>query len=57
MLEDLKIKFGLNDEVWAVFKAAVTPLEVPAKTRLLQEGDVAGRIYLIEKGCVRGWFN
>ncbi len=57
MLEDLKIKFGLNDEVWAVFRAVVTPLEVPARTTLLYEGDIASRIYLIEKGCIRGWFN
>lgn len=57
MLEDLKIKFGLNDALWATFKAVVTQLEVPAKTVLLQEGDIANRIYLIEKGCIRGWFN
>lgn len=57
MLEELKIKFGLNDALWPMFQAVVTQLEVPAKTILLQEGDIASRIYLIEKGCLRGWFN
>jgi len=57
MLEELKKKFGLTESQWAVFTANVTPLDVPAKTILLQEGDVSNRIYLIEKGCIRGWFN
>ena len=47
----------MSDSLWAVFKSIVTPLEVPAKTILLHEGDIANRIYLIEKGCIRGWFN
>jgi CRP-like cAMP-binding protein len=32
-------------------------MEVPAKTVLLQEGEIAKKMFLIEKGCVRVWFN
>jgi CRP-like cAMP-binding protein len=32
-------------------------LEVPAKTVLLEEGKVSGNYILIEKGCVRAFFN
>lgn len=32
-------------------------LEVPAKTILLKEGEIARHTYFLEKGCVRIWFN
>lgn len=31
--------------------------EIPAKTLLLREGQMANKIFLIEKGCLRSWFN
>ena len=34
-----------------------TKLSLPAKTILLSEGSVSAKIYLIESGCVRLWFN
>ena len=32
-------------------------IQVPARTVLLQEGDISRKAYLIEKGCLRVWFN
>ena len=32
-------------------------IEVPAKTILLHEGDVSKKVWHIEKGCIRAWFN
>jgi len=32
-------------------------IEVPAKTVLLSEGDISKRSFMIEKGCLRVWFN
>ena len=32
-------------------------LELPAKTTLLKEGEIAKHTYFLEKGCVRIWFN
>jgi CRP-like cAMP-binding protein len=31
--------------------------EIAAKTTLLQEGQVSKTAYIIEKGCIRSWFN
>lgn len=30
---------------------------VPPKTILLREGEVANRVYFVKKGCLREWFN
>jgi CRP-like cAMP-binding protein len=32
-------------------------IEVPAKTILLSEGKISKKAFLIEKGCIRAWFN
>jgi CRP-like cAMP-binding protein len=29
----------------------------PPKTLLLKEGEIARKVYLIKKGCIRTWFN
>ncbi|WP_214071456.1 Crp/Fnr family transcriptional regulator [Mucilaginibacter sp. dw_454] len=31
--------------------------DVGAKHVLLKEGDISRKVYMIEKGCVRNWFN
>jgi CRP-like cAMP-binding protein len=31
--------------------------EVPAKTILLREGEVARHMYVVKAGCLRLWFN
>lgn len=57
MLEQLRKKFGINDTQFAAFSSYFKKLEIPAKTTLLEEGEIANRIFFIEKGCVRVWFN
>lgn len=32
-------------------------IEVPAGTVLIKEGGIAKKAFLIEKGCIRAWFN
>jgi len=39
------------------FKHLFKRLEVPAKTILLQEGEISRTMYFIEKGCLRTWIN
>mgnify|MGYP002345128839 CR=1 FL=1 len=39
------------------FKPLFKRLEVPAKTILLQEGEISRTMYFIEKGCLRTWIN
>ncbi|MGF7039236.1 Crp/Fnr family transcriptional regulator [Mucilaginibacter lappiensis] len=42
---------------WEKYESYYHRLEVPAKTILLNEGDVSKKAYFIEKGCLRAWFN
>lgn len=46
-----------NTELWEQFKDSFTKIEVPGKTILLKEGEIANKLYFIEKGCLRMWFN
>src|ERR1700744_4323862 len=42
---------------WDAYSHYFTPLEVPAKTTLLREGEIARQAYYIRQGCLRLWFN
>ena len=42
---------------WEELQTMFTEIRVPAKTTLLREGEVASRIYFINEGCLRLWFN
>lgn len=42
---------------WDKFSYLFKRQEIPAKTILLREGEISKNAYLIEKGCLRTWFN
>ncbi|UII25190.1 Crp/Fnr family transcriptional regulator [Fulvivirga maritima] len=42
---------------WEKYSRFFERQEVPSKTTLLREGEISKTAYLIEKGCVRSWFN
>ena len=42
---------------WEQFSHLFKRQEIPAKTILLHEGEVSKTAYLVEKGCLRTWFN
>ncbi|SKA30625.1 cAMP-binding domain of CRP or a regulatory subunit of cAMP-dependent protein kinases [Chitinophaga eiseniae] len=42
---------------WQKFSHLFKREEIPAKTRLLHEGEIARKVYFIEKGCCRLSFN
>ncbi|QJB30460.1 Crp/Fnr family transcriptional regulator [Chitinophaga oryzae] len=42
---------------WQKFSHLFKREEIPAKTVLLQEGEIARKVYFIEKGCCRLSFN
>jgi CRP-like cAMP-binding protein len=50
--ENLKSPVNIED-----YKHLFKELTVPAKTILLQEGDIARNGYYIKQGCLRLWFN
>jgi len=42
---------------WQKYAHLSERLEIPARTILLREGEIAKHTYFIEKGCIRTWFN
>ncbi|MES2417479.1 MAG: Crp/Fnr family transcriptional regulator [Bacteroidota bacterium] len=57
MFEKSKTISLLNKERLQKYTPYFKQIEVPAKTILLEEGQVSKRVYWIEKGCIRVWFN
>jgi len=57
MFEELKSKFPLDDDKWNDYISCFKRIEVPSKTVLLNEGETSKKLFLIEKGCIRVWFN
>jgi CRP-like cAMP-binding protein len=57
MFDHLKNKFSIEDDKWELYMNSFNRLDVPSKTVLLNEGEISERIFFIEKGCIRCWFN
>ena len=57
MLQQFKNKFPLDDQKWDDYASFFKRIEVPAKTILLNEDEISKKVFFIEKGCVRVWFN
>lgn len=57
MFEQFKNKFSLENEKWTEYTGYFKRIHVPAKTVLLNEGETSKKVFLIEKGCIRVWFN
>jgi CRP-like cAMP-binding protein len=51
------MKKNSSQDVWEKYRHLSERLEIPAKTILLKEGQVATHTYYLEKGCARIWFN
>ncbi|MCH4553454.1 Crp/Fnr family transcriptional regulator [Aestuariibaculum lutulentum] len=47
----------MNTLQWNKFKHLLTKEEISAKTILLNEGEISRKVFFIEKGCLRSWFN
>jgi hypothetical protein len=45
-----------NDD-WSKFDHLLKRREIPAKTMLLREGEISKNAFIVEKGCLRTWFN
>lgn len=57
MFNQFTNKFPLDASKWIEYTSYFQHLEVPAKTILLEEGEISKRLFIIEKGCIRVWFN
>lgn len=56
-LDRFQDKIPLSEDKWKEYTACFQRMEIPAKTILLKEGDIPRKVFLIEQGCVRVWFN
>ncbi|MBF4483227.1 MULTISPECIES: Crp/Fnr family transcriptional regulator [unclassified Flavobacterium] len=57
MFSQFRNKFPLTDEKWLEYTSYFNRIEVASKTTLLEEGEISKKLFLIEKGCIRVWFN
>lgn len=57
MFDQFRNKFPLDDSKWIEYTNFFQRIEVPAKTILLEEGEISKKLLIIEKGCIRVWFN
>ncbi|OXB00246.1 Crp/Fnr family transcriptional regulator [Flavobacterium pectinovorum] len=57
MFTKFRNKFPISDERWIEYTSYFNRIEAPAKTTLLEEGEVSKKLFIIEKGCIRVWFN
>ena len=57
MFNQFRNKFPLDDSKWIEYTNHFYRIEVPAKTTLLEEGEISKKLFIIEKGCIRVWFN
>lgn len=57
MFEDLIHKVNSDKSLTELFGELFVEKEIPSRTILLREGDVATHIHFIKQGCLRMWFN
>lgn len=57
MLAHLIDRLKRDQSNWNKFSEFFFENEIPAKTVLLREGEIAQNIFFITKGCLRLWFN
>ncbi|MET3029322.1 MULTISPECIES: hypothetical protein [Flavobacterium] len=46
-------KTQTNTDRWCILIPIFAPIEIPARTILLEEGSVSKTMFFIEKGCLR----
>ena len=57
MLDQLIDKIKSDRANWEKGKDFLREREIPSKTILLNEGEIACQVYFIKKGWIREWFN
>lgn len=57
MLEQLIHKLNEHDRGSGRYTGLLREISIPAKTILLNEGELSQNIYFVRKGCLRLWFN
>ncbi|MEI9920379.1 MAG: Crp/Fnr family transcriptional regulator [Bacteroidota bacterium] len=55
--EKLRRHFPVSDAKWNEYTGAFQRMEVKPKKVLLKEGSVSTKVFFVEKGCLRAWFD
>ncbi len=57
MFDRFKPVFPISAAQWKDYTGCFKRMTIPSKTVLLKEGDIAKKLFLVESGCLRAWFN
>lgn len=57
MPEQAVLPTSVIKQYWKKYRHLWKRMEAPAKSILLHEGDICRKVFVIEKGCIRQWFN
>jgi CRP-like cAMP-binding protein len=57
MFDQFRNRFPVDDKKWEEYVGYFQRTKVPAKTTLLRESQISKKMFLIETGCIRVWFN
>jgi CRP-like cAMP-binding protein len=57
MIDELVERLKADTTRWAECRNMFREMEIPAKTVLLCEGEIATRFFFIKQGCLRMWYN
>jgi CRP-like cAMP-binding protein len=57
MINQLIDKIKKDKANWEEFQEIFVERDIPSKTILLLEGEIATHVHFIQKGCFRLWFN
>jgi CRP-like cAMP-binding protein len=57
MLDQLLYQLRQDKTKWDKLAHLLKEREIPVKTTLLNEGEIAQYLYFVKRGCLRLWFN
>lgn len=57
MFDQFRDNIPLDDDKWDDYTSCFNRVTAPANHVLLNEGEISNKLFLIEKGCIRVWFN
>src|SRR5271170_3459439 len=57
MFDQFRNQFPVDNDKWNDYIRCFNRIKIPARTILLNEGETSKKLFLIEKGCIRVWFN
>ncbi|EPG75500.1 cyclic nucleotide-binding domain protein [Leptospira fainei serovar Hurstbridge str. BUT 6] len=57
LIEEIKRSIPGLEKNWSKYEPMLREKRIPAKTVLIQKGEITKTIYIVKKGCLRVWFD